>query len=415
MSKTQEVVVGLDIGTSKVAIVAGLVQEGLTQVIGVGLVQNTGVRKGNIIDIEDTVSSVSSALEEAQRSSDLPLRYAFCGVGGTHAEVHTAKGVVAVSRADGEISVADVERVLEAARVVALPPNRELLHVIPRSFAVDGQRGIKDPLGMTGVRLEVESQVISDITSDYRNILKVVEQADLEIAEPIFAPLATAKTMLTKKQREHGVMLLDIGAGTTSMIIYEEGEVVHAAILPIGSMQITNDIAIGLRISPETAEQIKIKHGTAMKDEVKESETIPLSGFDPDEKQKVDRKYVADIIEARLNELFAMVRDQLKTIGKDGLLPAGLVLTGGGAQLDRLVDFTKEYLHLPATLGNPFVEVAGLVDKLDNPAFATSIGLMLWGLEDTKVTPKGNHKIELHKVGDTLIEKARHVLRQFLP
>ncbi len=415
MAKSSTAIVGLDIGTSKVAIIAGLLQEGMTQVIGVGLGPNNGLRKGIVVDIDDTVSGISAALEIAERSSGMPLEHAFVGVGGTQVSVHEAKGVVAVSRADGEISEADVERVLEAARVVAVPPNREILHVIPRNFAVDGQRGLKDPVGMTGVRLEVESQIVAIASSAVRNVVKCVGQAELEVTELVFTPLATAKTLVTKKQKESGVMLVDVGAGTTSLIIFEEGDMIHAAVLPVGSMHITNDIAIGLRISLDAAEKIKIKYGVADKDMVRNNETIPLSTFEPDEKDRIERKYVAEIIEARLNEIFSMIRDELRKIGKDGMLPAGIILTGGGAKLEGLVEFAKNYLRLPATFGNPLMEVTGLVDQLDDPAYAAALGLMLWGLEDTVKSSRGGNQLEMHKVGGTLLKKAQHVFKQFLP
>lgn len=415
MSKSPETVVGLDIGSSKVTAIAGTIQDGMIQVVGVGMAPNSGIRRGMIVDIEDTVSAISGAMDQAERASGLQFEHAFVGVGGTQIAVHEAKGVVAVSRADGEIAESDVARVLEAARIVAVPPNREILHVIPSNFAVDGQRGIKDPLGMTGVRLEVEAQVVTSANSAIRNLVKAVDQADLEPTELVFNPLATAKTMLTKRQKESGVLLVDIGAGTTSMILFEEGEMVHAAVLPIGSMHITNDIAIGLRISLDAAEKIKIKHGAASKDRIKESEMIPLSSYEPDEKEKTERKYLVEIIEARLNEIYSMIRDELRKVGKDGMIPAGVVLCGRGAQLEGLVEYTKEYLHLPAAFGTPIMEVTGLVDQLDDPGYATAIGLMLWGIEDARTTSKGSQRVQMHKVGGDLVKRARHILDQFLP
>ena len=331
MAKSDDIVVGLDIGTSKVALVAGTIADGLVQVVGTGIAPNSGLRKGVVVDIEDTVSAIGNAIETAERSSGLKLQHAYVGIGGTNVTIHEAKGVVAVSRADGEITEGDLERVMEAARVVAVPPNREILHVVPRNFAVDGQRGVKDPIGMTGIRLEVEAQVVASGSSAIRNLMKCVGQAELTPAEVIFSPLATSKTMLTKKQKESGVLMVDIGAGTTSLVIFEEGELIHAAVLPIGSMHITNDIAIGLRISLDAAEKIKLKYGLADKDKARDNETFTLSTFEPDEKEKIERKYLAEIIEARLNEIFSMIRDELRKIGKDGMLPAGTVLTGSGA------------------------------------------------------------------------------------
>lgn len=415
MAKTN-VVAGIDVGTNKVVVTTGQYQEGLINITGVGNSVNTGMRKGLIIDIEDTVSSITGALEEAEKMSGTPITNAIVGINGGHITSSLSHGVVAVSRADGEITEADVQRVIEAARTVALPPNREIIHVIPKTFIVDGQKDIKDPVGMTGIRLEVETLVIGTSTSALRNLNKCVTQAGLTIDDMIYGPLAAAKILLNKKQKEMGAALVDIGAGTTSITIFEEGDLIHANVLPIGSMHITNDIAIGLRTSLDTAEKIKLKFGHAKPENVRETDTIRLSDFDPDETQKVSRKYVAEIIEARLNEIFTMIKKDLKSLGKEGTLPAGVIFTGGGAKLEGLNDFAKESLKLPAQLGKMTIEISGMVDKLDNPIYSTSVGLVLWGLEGRVQNPKSG--FELPKIEGNLgkaIDKIKDIFKQFLP
>jgi cell division protein FtsA len=408
----QQPIVGLDIGTTKVAVCVGQVQEGIINVIGTGLAPNSGLRKGMVVDIEDTVSAISAALEEAERMSGLALNSAYVGIGGAHLSSTNSHGVIAVSRADGEISEADINRVLEAARAVAMPPNREILHVIPQTYTVDGQEGIKDPLGMTGIRLEVEAHVIGGATSAIKNLSKCVGQAGLDINNMIFSALATSKTLLGKKQKEIGVCLVDLGAGTCSIAIFEEGDVLHCNILPIGSMHITNDIAIGLRTNIEVAEKIKLKYGTCLVDKTRETETIDLADIDPQEEQKVSRRYVAEIIEARMNETFTMLRDELRSIGKDGMLPAGIIFTGGGSKLEGVVDLAKDQLRLPAQIGYPIMEIAGMVDKLDDPIYAQSIGLMLWGMELGQV--KSYNSTSLSKVSGSW-GKIIRFFKQFIP
>ncbi len=400
--------VGLDVGSTKVTATCGEIVEGMINICGFVKIPNTGVRKGVITDIEDTVSSISETLEKLENISAREIRNATVGISGPHIETSISKGVVAVSRADGEITLADVERVIEASRTVALPPNREILHVIPRSFIVDGQDKIDDPVGMSGIRLEVEALVVSGATSAIKNLTKCVFQAGLQIDNLVFSPIATAESLLTKKQKEIGVVLLNIGGGTTSLVVFEEGKVLHAAVLPIGAGHITNDLAIGLRTSVETAEKIKINFATAIADKIRESETISLSQFDAGETERIERKYVSEIVQARLGEIFTLVSNELKSIGKDGMLPAGIVLTGGGAKLEDIAEASKEYLRLPTEIGKSTFSLDGFVDKLSDPVYSTSIGLMLWSyqnLQGSFVTPTGNN----------ILGKAKGFFKQLLP
>jgi len=403
------VFVGLDVGSTKVAATCGSIVEGMVNISGFVRVPNDGVRRGVVTDIESTVSSVSEALSKLETVSGTHIRSAVVGISGPHISTSLSHGVVAVSRADGEITATDVERVLEAARTVALPPNREIIHVMPRSFTVDGQQGVNDPVGMTGIRLEVEALVIGGATSAIKNLTKCVYQAGLEIDDLVFSPLTTAQSILNKKQKEIGVALVDIGGGTTSLVVYEEGDILHASVLPIGSGHITNDIAIGLRISVETAEKIKIKFGSAIPDKIREAETISLSQFDPGETQRIERKYTSEIIQARLGEIFALISSELKKIGKDGMLPAGVVLTGGGSKLEDLVEATREELRLPAEIGKQIFEMGGFVDKLSDPLYATSVGLLVYAFENAEKKYRGSSS------GGDIVGRAKNFFKQFLP
>lgn len=406
----QNIAVGVDVGTTKVTVCVGTIQEGIVNIVGIGTAPNSGVRRGMVTDIEETVSAISSALEEAERMSGLPITEAYVGVGGHHITSTNSKGVIAVSRADGEISETDVERVIEAARAVALPPNHEILHVIPRTYTIDGQQGVKDPVGMNGIRLEVETHVIGASSSALKNLCKCVEQSGLGIEQLVFSPLATTQAILSKKQKEAGVALVDIGAGTTGIAIYEDGDLLHTNVLNIGSLHVTHDIAIGLRTTLDIAEKLKVKYATAQPDKIRDNETINLATFDPNEDQKVSRKYVAEIVEARLNEIFSMVRNELKLVGKDGMLPAGVVFTGGGSQMQGMLEASKETLRLPAQIGYPLMEISGMIDKLDNPMYATGIGLMLWGINES--SQSGRYKLDMGKMGG-VFDKVKGIFRQF--
>lgn len=408
-------IVGLDVGTTKVAVCVGQVNEGLINILALTKTVNNGLRKGVVVDIEECVSAISGALEQAEKTAGVQLNHAVVGIGGAHIIVTSSKGVIAISRPDGEIVSSDIERVVEAARVIALPPNREILHVIPLQYIVDGQEGVKDPTGMTGLRLEVEALVIGGNTSAIKNLSKCVYQSGLQIDTLTFTQLASAKVLLNKKQRENGVMLVDFGGGTTSIAVFEEDELIHSAILPVGSLHITNDLAIGLRISLEAAEKIKIEQGCADKELIKDSEKVDLNKYDPNEDQKVDKKMIAEIIEARLNEIFGLVKDELKSIGRDGMLPAGVVLTGGGSLLGKIVPFAKEEMNLPVALGIPLLESTGAVDKTDNPVYAASIGLMFEGIEGRHAPASKTSKIQLPQNFSGVFDKVKDTLKQLLP
>ncbi|PIR95971.1 MAG: cell division protein FtsA, partial [Candidatus Doudnabacteria bacterium CG10_big_fil_rev_8_21_14_0_10_42_18] len=359
---------GLDIGTANIRVVqAKLLQEtGELSVIGISEVPAAGIRRGVIVDIEEAVSSISTALERCERMTGVPIISANVAISGNHISSIASHGVIAVSRADGEISEADVVRAVDASQAISIPPNKEVLHVFPKTFTLDGQTGIKDPLGMTGIRLEVDSLIVQAGLPFVRNLSRAVMQGGIELEDLVLSTCAASESVLSKRQKDLGAVLLDLGAGTTGLAVYEEGDLLHTAVLPVGSIHITNDIAIGLRISIETAEKVKVSFGHASPKEVGKNEEIDLSKLDSEETQNTSRQYVAEIIEARLEEIFKMVNDELKSIDRAGKLPSGAVLTGGGSKLPGILEFAKKELKLPVSLGRP-QNVSTVIDRVDDP------------------------------------------------
>ena len=408
-----QISVGIDIGNTKVVTCVGKFEAGAIDIIGIGKSQNNGIRKGIIVDVEETVSAISSSLEEAERMAGVPLQSAVVGISGPFIECEQSRGVIAVSRQDGEISEEDVIRVVEAAKAIPSRPNREVLHVIPISFIVDGTEVVKDPIGMTGIRLEVVANIISASSNAIKSLTRSVRQAGLEIADLVFSPLGTAKVLLSSRQMDIGVMLVDIGANTTSYAVFEEGELITCGVVPVGSTHITNDIAIGLRTNIDLAELIKLKYGYALADKIGEKEEIDLSKLDKNETERVNMKYIAEIIEARLNEIFLIIQDNLVKVNCNTSLPAGIVITGGGSKIEGVVELTKETMRLPAQIGKPGVEISGLIDKLSDPIYSTTIGLMIWGKE--RPTSGGNAlNIDLPGLNN-IVSKFKSAFKHILP
>jgi cell division protein FtsA len=376
-----EIIIGLDVGSYAIrAAVGQRDRSGELRIIGVAENPSEGINKGIITSFEDAVSSVSSCLEKAERLTGVPIESAWVGISGNLIISQKSKGIVAVSKANGEIGEEDVERAIEAARMVATPPNYEILHVIPRSFAVDNQAGIRDPLGMTGVRLEVEAQIIQGLSSQIKNLTKCIYRTGVDIEDLVYSILAAGEAALTERQKELGVVLINIGKATTSLAVFEEGDLLHTATLLIGGEHVTSDIAIGLRISIDAAEKIKLEHGTTLPQTVSKKEEINLADFDANENEiLISKKYVSEIIEARVEEIFEKIDAELKKIGRSGLLPAGAVLVGGGAKIPGIVEVAKRKLRLPVSLGYPkFISV---IDKINDLSFMTALGLVMWGNE----------------------------------
>ncbi len=372
------VIAALDIGNSKIRTVIGVLSSEKKEphIIGIGLSPSQGLRKGAVIDVEEVINNISASLEDAERMSGVPIHHVFVGVGGSHIESITSKGVIAIG--GREIREEEVNRVLEAAQALSLPPNRRILRIIPKSFSVDDQKGIKSPLGMSGIRLEVEAHIITGQVQIVQNIEKCIHQAGVDINDLVPTSLAVAEAVLSKRQKELGVVAIDVGCDATSIVVYEEGSVLHSAVIPVGGSSVTNDIAIGLRTSIDTAEKIKIEYGNTDPEDISDRETIDLGLLSKIDNQKISKKHLAEIIQARYHEIFLMVKDELRTIGRDGMLPAGAILTGAAVKMPGVLNLSREILGLPVQIGFP-QEVSGVVDKIDDPSFVTAIGLLLWG------------------------------------
>lgn len=380
-----DIITGLDIGSTTIRLVVGqLTDEGNGEgknlhIIGVAETPSQGISKGVVTSIEDAVTCLTSCIEKGERMAGVPLERAIVSISGAHILSQTSKGVIAVSKANGEINEDDVERVIEAAQAVATPPNYEILHVIPRSYTVDNQTSIKDPVGMTGVRLEVDAQIIQGLSTQIKNLTKAVYRTGLDIEDTVFAGLAAAESTLDKQQKELGVALVNIGGSTTSIVVYEEGDVLHTAVLPVGAGHITADIAIGLRTSIDVAEQLKLQYGVALPEMVDKKEMVDLNEFAEGESHLVSRLQVAEMIEARVEEIFKIVNKELKKINRSGLLPAGIVLSGGGSRLNGIIEVAKREFRLPASVGSPR-ELTTAIEKVNDPMYAVAVGLLLWGM-----------------------------------
>ncbi len=373
------IVVGLDIGSSKIRTVIANIDERdvLPNVIGAGVSPSAGLRKGVIVDVNETISAITASLEDAERMSGSPIHHAVIAVGGAHLAAINSRGVIAVPHG-GEISAGDVERVLEAAQAVNIQANRQILRVIPQNYTIDDQTGIRNPLGMKGVRLEVEAHIITGLAPALKNLENAVHQSGVDVDDFIPAPLAAAEAVLSKRQKELGVVAIDIGSSSTGISVYEEGVVIASFVLPVGGDSVTNDIAIGLRTSVDAAEKLKIEYGTAKPADVSDRETIDLATISKADSQIVERRQLAEIIYARYHEILSMVNEKLALIERDGQLPAGAVITGGGAKIPELIELARETLSLPVQIGFP-TAIDGIVDKIDDPAYATAVGLVIFG------------------------------------
>jgi len=382
----ERTIVSIDVGTTKVCTLVGEVDEkGALRIIGVGVAPSKGLRKGVVVNVRETAEAIAASVEKAERVSGYEIGRAHVGVAGAHISSFNSRGVVAVSRGHS-ITQDDVDRVLDAALAIAIPHNREVIHVIPRGYTVDGQDGVRDPLGMHGFRLEVEAHIITGAATFIHNLVKCINQVGIEIDELILAPLASGEAVLTDNEREMGVVLADIGGGTTDMAIFIKGSIWHAVVLAVGGNHLTNDVAVGLRAPFATAKEVKEKYGYARSEGIAADETIDVAVFGRDSWQAISRRFLSEIIEARAAEIFSLMLQEVKRSGYDGLLPAGVVLCGGTAQLAGIGELGREILQLPTRIGAPH-DLQGLVDVLSSPAYATGVGLLLWGLREEAALP----------------------------
>lgn len=385
----EPIVVGIDIGTTKICtLLARLEGETDMRILGVGIEPSQGIKKGNVVDIAAASQAIARSIEKAERTAGLEITSALVSLAGSHVSAMNSRGVVGIS--GGVIDESDVMRALEAAQAVAMPHNREIIHVIQRGITVDGQEGIHSPVGFSGFRLEVEAHIITAAAATVENLRQCVQASGVEVSQFVLNPLASGEVVLNKTEREMGVCICDIGGGTSDLAMYINGDVWHTNVIPVGGNQITNDIAVGLRIPPEQAELVKKQYGHAVKAEVNEDEFISLKSIGDDTPQQVKKRDLAYIIEARVDELFTLLHQEIRRSGYDGLIPAGMVLTGGSSLLPGIRQVATRVLNMPVRIAKP-ENLVGLVDQLQSPAYATSIGLLKWAelvnapmMEDSK-------------------------------
>jgi cell division protein FtsA len=375
--ENRNLVVGLDIGTSKVAaLVAELALDGTLEVLGMGSHESRGLKKGVVVNIESTVSAIQRALEEAELMADCKIASAFTGIAGSHIRSFNSTGMVAVK--DREVSAIDVDRAMETAKAVNIPTDQQILHVLRQEFIIDGQEDVREPVGMSGVRLEVKVHIVTGAVSSAQNIVKCVRRCGLDVNDLILQPLASARAVLSDDERDLGVCLVDIGGGTTDLAIFTHGAIRHTAVIPIAGDQITNDIAMALRTPTAEAEAIKTRHGVALRQLADPNETIEVPGIGDRAPRVMSRQTLAEVIEPRAEELFTLVQQVLRESGYEELLSSGIVLTGGSSMMQGMVELGEEIFHMPVRVGVPRYQ-GGLADVVRSPRYATAMGLLLEG------------------------------------
>ncbi len=379
MSKKADnnLIVGLDIGTSKVvAIVGEVMPDGEIEIIGIGTQQSRGLKKGVVVNIESTVQSIQRAVEEAELMAGCQIKSVYAGIAGSHVKSINSNGVVAIK--DKEVTAADVARVIDAAKAVAIPADQKILHVLPQEFLIDNQEGIRDPISMSGVRLEARVHLVTGAVSAAQNIVKCVRRCGLEVDDIILEQLASSAAVLTDDEKELGVCLVDIGGGTTDIAVFVDGAIRHTAVIPIAGDQVTNDIAVALRTPTQYANDLKIKYACALRQLASPDETIEVPSVGDREPRRLARQTLAEVVEPRYEELLSLVQAELRRSGFEEICAAGIVLTGGSSKMEGVIELAEEIFHMPVRLGVP-QHVNGLVDVIRNPIHATGVGLLLFG------------------------------------
>jgi cell division protein FtsA len=376
---SNNMIVGLDIGTSKVVAIVGEVNaDGSLSIIGIGRHRSRGLKKGTVVNIESTVQSIQRAIEEAELMAGCRIHSVYAGIAGSHIRSMNSHGIVAIR--DREVYQADIERVIDAAQAVAIPADQKILHILPQEFVIDSQEGVKEPLGMSGVRLEAKVHLVTCASNAYQNIEKCIRRCGLEVDEIILEQLASSYSVLTDDEKELGVCLVDIGGGTTDVAIFTEGAIRHTGVIPIAGDQVTNDIAMALRTPTEFAEDIKIKYACALAQLASPGDMINVPGVGDRASRELSRQALADVVEPRYDELFHLVLAELRHSGYADVLAAGIVFTGGTSKMEGVVELAEEIFHLPVRIGMP-TEVGGLTDIVSNPIYSTGVGLLMYGMK----------------------------------
>ncbi len=379
MKGKEEIVVGLDIGTTKICAVVAEMSGGTFNIIGIGSHPSVGLRKGVVVNIEATVDSIKKAVEEAELMAGCEISAVYAGIAGGHMTGFNSNGIIAIK--GDEITQSDVDRVIEAARAVAIPMDREVIHVLPQEFIVDGEGGIHNPVGMAGVRLEAKIHIVTGAVTSAQNIVKCANKAGLDVCDIILEPIASCESVLTAEEKEVGTALVDIGGGTTDLAVFNGNNIKHTFVLSLGGNNMTNDISVGLRTPMAEAERIKLKYGTCIADQVGNDETIEISDLSGRGGRKLPRQILAEILEPRVEEIFTLIKRELYRAGMKNAVSSGLVLTGGASLLEGITDIAESVFELPVRIGRP-QGVAGLVDVVNNPMYATGVGLVLYGAKN---------------------------------
>jgi len=376
----KDFIAGLDIGTTKTCcvLVEADLDTGAIDLIGVGLTPSNGLKKGVVVDLDATTEAIRVAVDKAQRmAGSISIRAVVVGITGEHISSLNSRGVIAITGYDHEVSHSDVERVIDASKVIVLPPEREIIHAIPRGFSLDGQDGVKDPVGMSGSRLEVETHIVTGSSTFLENITKCVRRAGLATEATVLEPIATSESAVIDAEKDLGVALIDIGGGTTDVAVFTNGEIYYTSVIPVGGNHVTNDIAVGLRASQDEAEKTKLKYGCASVDMVSEDDTFQIVSLGADEPRELPREILARIIEPRMQEILHMIRAEIMKSGYLEMLPAGAVITGGGAQMPGVIDMAEKVLGMPVRLGLPR-DIGGLNDTVQSPIYTTGVGLVMY-------------------------------------
>jgi cell division protein FtsA len=376
MQRHEDIIVGLDIGTTKICAVVGAISGDEINIIGIGTHPSIGLRKGVVVNIESTVESIKKAIEEAEIMAGCEISSVYAGIAGGHITGFNSRGIVAIK--GNEISEHDVERVVDAARAVAIPMDREVIHVLPQEFIVDDQPGIQNPVGMAGVRLEAKIHIVTGAVTSAHNIVKCANRSGLDVCDIVLESLASGEAVLTNEEKELGTALIDLGGGTTDLAIFSQKNIKHTFVLALGGNNLTNDIAIGLRAPHAEAEKIKTKYGSCVTNNISSEETIEVPGMGGRKPKKLPRQILGEILEPRMEEIFTLVKREIYRAQMENLIPSGMVLTGGTSLLDGVTDIAESVFNLPTRLGKPR-GISGLVDVVNNPMYATGVGLVLYG------------------------------------
>ena len=404
MGRKEDIIVGLDIGTTKICAIVGEISEGGVDIIGIGSHPSRGRRKGVVVNSESTVASIKKAIEEAELMAGCGISSVFAGIAGGHIKGLNSHGVIAVK--DSEVKEADVKRVIDAARAVAIPMDREVLHILPQEYIIDDQDGVRHPIGMSGVRLEAKVHIVTGAATSAQNIVKCANQGGLDVNDIVLEQLASAEAVLSEDEKELGVAIVDIGGGTSDIAIFIEGSIRHTAVLSLGGDHLTNDIAIGLRTPTEEAEKIKKKYSCAMASLVGKDDTISVPSMGGRKPRTLSRQLLAEIVEPRVEEMFTLVRNEIFRSGYEELLPSGIVLTGGSSLMEGMPELGEQIFNMPVRRGEP-IGIGGLVDVVNSPIYATGVGLVLHGLKQP-----GKNRF---KMGDeNLFAKIKNRMREWL-